>query len=414
MERLKDFKLEEHLGPAKKLFDYLYLAGLFFIVCAELMRTIYIFPDEYITVTVFFMELSPYILPLMFFRFLLSGAVKFDGPTVAVFGIMMTILYLKGIFHTADVDNIIMLSILVGGVNLEFRRVIKTVFAAQLFCFVSIPILYFMGVSATRIISFVRPDGTDRYAIGFLHPNQLAMQLFILIGLFFVLYFNKLRIWHFIAAEVLVIGAYLISDTRAGFVFTTILVAAFAVYSLLLRKKNFDLFNVKPLRWLAVGAFPFFTVISALMLPLAQFKRLDDISSLRLSYQMRAVNEVGLVLLRTSGNSPETDILLDNFYFYTAFYQGLIFLIAYLVIFTLLLRRLVDVNRPFALYVCALLCYFLVDHLFYWGAYTAIAPFVLTGRQFLTYTEGKPFFKKKTKVSDALPPETADEPIEAT
>jgi hypothetical protein len=407
VEKLKDFKIEESLGLTRKVFDWLYLGALFFIVCSEIMRTIFFFPGQVISVTVLFMSLSPYILPLLFFRFIISGAIKFNAQSVAVFSIMMAILYYYGLFHSAYSDSIIVLSLLVGGVNIPWRRVVKTVFAAQVLSVFLVPILYLAGLTATKVDLIYRTNGLPRYTVGFLHPNQIGMQTFIMIGLFFVLYFNRLRIWHFVVAELIAVGGYLLTYARAGLLFITIMIVAFAVYSFVLRKKNFDLFDVKPIRWLAILIFPFFTALSFLYIPLSASQTLDEISSLRLSYSARAFNEIGFVFIRMNNDDGLMgDILLDNMFLYLTYFQGVLFLLIYLVFFTLLQKRLVKVNRPLALYICALLCYCMIDHPFLWGAYAALAPLMLSNSEFLVYNEGKPlksyFTKKQKPVSETV------------
>ncbi|MDR0991637.1 MAG: hypothetical protein LBL87_01890 [Ruminococcus sp.] len=400
MERLKDLKIEESLGLAKKVFDWLYLGGLFFIVCSEIMRTISVFPNQNITVTILFMEFSPYILPLLFFRFILSGAIKFNAQSVTVFSIMMAILYYTNLFHTASDDNIIMLSLLVGGVNIPWRRIVKTVFAAQFLSVVLVPILYFAGVTATNVDMIYRTNGLPRYSIGFLHPNQIGMQTFMMIGLFFVLYINKLRIWHFLVAEVIAVVGYFISYARSGLLFITLMIVAFAVYTLVLRKKNFDLFDVKPIKLFATLIFPIFAALSFLYIPLAASKTLDDFSSLRFSYSARAMNEMGFQFITLNADEFLGDILLDNVFLNITFYHGVLFIIVYAILFTLLQKRLVKVNHPMALYICTLLCYCMIDHPIIWGGYAALAPLMLSDSEFLVYNEGKPlksYFTKKHK-----------------
>jgi hypothetical protein len=387
---IENLNITENIKPAQKLFDLIYLIGLFIVACSYTLKTIYIYPDSYITVQTVFLIIAPPLLAAMFFRFLISGAVNLNPQTVAVFGLSMALIYYYGFFEGASDPRVVMAVLAVGGVGLPVRNIIKTVFAAEVIGVIITPTAFFLGQTSMQFVKYFRLD-EQRFTFGYSHPNQLALRLFMVIVLFFYLYFDKLNIFHFLTAEALGIIMFILTDSRAGLLFITFAVLAFGIYKLLLTKKQFDILDKKFARIIAICAYPIFTAVSFLFIPLSKIKVLDNLSSGRMKFSAAAVSDFGISFISKIGEA-DNSYILDNFYIYTGVLEGLLFLIIYMVLFVLLTKRVIKVNRPLVILICLLACYMVFENIMRWGCLVPIAPLMLSGAAALTY-ERKPIAK---------------------
>lgn len=119
--------------------------------------------------------------------------------------------------------------------KIDFDRYIKYSFYIQTACVCFTILLSLSGLIGQGV--FVRGyDGTIRYALGFNHPNTLALLVFQWVCQYLYLKKDNAGIKRFIFASVLTLATYVFTDSNTGFIMTIIIIVCDFIYEKLFNK----------------------------------------------------------------------------------------------------------------------------------------------------------------------------------
>ena len=113
--------------------------------------------------------------------------------------------------------------------NVETRKIIKSLFLAQLLAFVIITSLSFYGVIENY--QLVRGSTNQiRNSIGFNHPNTAALKAFQLCMMYIYLMKSKLRLWHCVIIFLFGTIVYKYTNSNTSFYLTLLLTSLLILY----------------------------------------------------------------------------------------------------------------------------------------------------------------------------------------
>lgn len=205
--------------------------------------------------------------------------------------------------------------------NVNIKKIIKIIFYTKLFSTITMITLSSIGIIENEYFYHVR-DGieiTKRYCFGYLHPNIVQIQLFLLICMFDYLYEEKINAWTIIIITAINIILYHYTVSRTSFY----LIILFLFYRVLAKKIDFIKKNAYKI---AKYGFILFFVISITVALLYSYspiiRKLDLLLTGRIYYCKELITNFLPPLI---GNTSYGNILFDNSYFYLIYQGGIIF-----------------------------------------------------------------------------------------
>lgn len=146
-----------------------------------------------------------------------------------------TIIFLFSLYYNGKLNVVLMFMYMISLINIDYRKIIKYTFIAQLIAFILIVSLYYMQIIPERVL--YRINGIPRHSLGFWHPNSIGL-LFNSLVIQFLIYkknFNKILIFTFILGSSIIIYQFTNSRTTLALVLFIIL-----LYFILLKFFNND------------------------------------------------------------------------------------------------------------------------------------------------------------------------------
>jgi hypothetical protein len=190
----------------------------------------------------------------------------------------------------------------------------------------------------------------ERYALGMIHPNIFYLYYFICICLFICLN-RKLNLFGRFLILVLSYYVYTLTDTRAGFIVTILLLAVDFLFEKLDLQKN-KILKVILINLFSILTFGAFFVTKFLNRGQQVFDVFDSLMSHRLLMMQNFYETYGIKLFGNfvtyktieNGVVNNPDLILDNTYMYLLVDMGLIFTIFVCIIYYKLIKNLIDLN----------------------------------------------------------------------
>lgn len=199
--------------------------------------------------------------------------------------------------------------------NIKLSTIFKYGFRVMLIAFILTILAFFIfKFNYDKTLFQTSSSGRNtRYSLGFSHPNTAAA-LYNLIVLFYYSYKKKLNLSSFILFTVVEIAIYLLTDSRTGLLFYSIMMFTLFLNNFILFKKNwfyviYIIFAVCFIGSFVLGAF-------------FQNSWLNKLLSSRLYYINRVLHDshnIKELLLGRTYNYP-----IDNYYVNLVFEQGII------------------------------------------------------------------------------------------
>lgn len=147
-----------------------------------------------------------------------------------LFGILIASPSLISYFICGRDDLVVITTFIVGSIHTDFKRSLKTILRAQIISVLIIVILSVLGVIENGTFIAQRGDTVVRYALGFAHPNTLAMNVFQIIALIIYTHFEKLKSGHYFALCVLSFVIYFASHSRTSLYISLALIVIIFIY----------------------------------------------------------------------------------------------------------------------------------------------------------------------------------------
>lgn len=245
---------------------------------------------------------------------------------------------------------------LAGMKNVEVNDVFKKMYYVRLLTFVAVITLSLAGIIENEKISMWRSGGiSERYSLGFGHPNTLHLTFFILVALYMYNKYEKLKILDYSIIIVLNLTLYQFSVSRTGMIVTMLLVVFFLISKI--KGVNKIIIKLPIIIFIILLIFSFATGL--LYGKVRIMDKLNDILNGRVAYSHYYLQTYGFSLFG-SNTKNDTNALFDNGYLYMYVQFGIIGLaylsILYLKIFKKIMKTL-DVKKA-VLSICFLIYIF--------------------------------------------------------
>jgi len=230
--------------------------------------------------------------------------------------------------------------LLISTLSFNFETLIKNDFRIKLFLTCSNVLLDFCDLTQTKL--FVRPDGTIRYTLGFVHPNTFGFYAMILVLEFFYLNREKKSIKPYLFSILMFILNWKISDSR-----TSAIIILFVIFYNLIRrnnKLNSILYN-RIIKRIVTYSFFILTVISIFLgisynMHNSVTEKMNEILSYRpQNYELYLSNYP----IKVTGNELPNSVkgkFLDNSYLLLLINLGLLQYLVYAYLITETFRKL--------------------------------------------------------------------------
>lgn len=245
---------------------------------------------------------------------------------------------------------------LAGMKNVEVNDVFKKMYYVRLLTFVAVITLSLAGIIENEKISMWRSGRiSERYSLGFGHPNTLHLTFFILVALYMYNKYEKLKILDYSIIIVLNLTLYQFSVSRTGMIVTMLLVVFFLISKI--KGVNKIIIKLPIIIFIILLIFSFATGL--LYGKVRIMDKLNDILNGRVAYSHYYLQTYGFSLFG-SNTKNDTNALFDNGYLYMYVQFGIIGLaylsILYLKIFKKIMKTL-DVKKA-VLSICFLIYIF--------------------------------------------------------
>lgn len=113
---------------------------------------------------------------------------------------------------------------IIGMKGIEIKKIFALILKIRLFTFTLIILLSSIGVIENNVMRMYRQDKfVTRNALGYLHPNILHVQFFLISVLIVYIYYEKIKVKHIILIEILNVILYSYSVSNTGFLVTSFL-----------------------------------------------------------------------------------------------------------------------------------------------------------------------------------------------
>ena len=240
--------------------------------------------------------------------------------------------------------------------DMNFEKIVKYCFYCNLVMYVII----IMG-SIFKIIpnwTYSR-EFSIRYSMGYSYPTLTSTYLFILLLMRFYMKKGKKESWEIMLELLLASLVFYLTDSKTGFILSIIIILAETIIIVFKLPKNKErtrnsvskiCITIMPI---IVVCFTFFLVIQYSNKTVIGIKA-DRIMSERLKYTEKAINDYGIPLfgkqIKWQGWGGYRYVELENFeynfvdiaYFKMIFDKGIIFLIIYLALYSLYMKKIYD------------------------------------------------------------------------
>ena len=240
--------------------------------------------------------------------------------------------------------------------NVDTNDVFKKMYYVRIVSFFAIIALSLLGIIENEKISMWRNgEVSERYSLGFEHPNMLHLTFFLLIALYVYNNYEKLTIFHYGVITGLNLILYHFSVSRTGMIVTMLLIVLGVVSKF--KKLNKIIVKLPIIIFIVLLMFSFAT--GMLYGKIGFMDRVNDILTGRVAYSHYYLQTYGFSLF---GNNikNDTNASFDNGYLYMYIQFGIIGLaylsILYLKIFKKIIREF-DIKKAI-LSICFLIYIF--------------------------------------------------------
>lgn len=271
---------------------------------------------------------------------------------LGVFGIITVLVFLTNKSRVILISQFILI---MSSKNIDIRNIFKINLFTRLFTIIIVAILAILNIIPNELDLkyYYYNEGIIVYGnpLGFLHPNGLYWNLFVIFACLIYLYFDKLKVVHILLLMGISYIFYLITLSRTGFICALILFILYFIF------KKIDI-NIK----ISKICLTFFYSIIALInviFPIyysSSYEIMVKISKL-LSGRLYWANKIyQLFGIKLWGNSIpySSDLILDNLYSYLLFDHGVVFFILLCIGFTLLSRKLLRYGYKKEIFIIAI------------------------------------------------------------
>lgn len=285
---------------------------------------------------------------------------RFSIKEIIIYMIILTIsIFIVVQTHYFVVFDILIVTLSSKGIN--FNTIVKIVFTYVLSLTILTIILSIFGKIDN--IQYVR-NGKVRNSFGMSYTTILGARIFYLIIMYCYIKRNSFKIYDYILLIIIAIWVDKMCDARLSVVTIILMVISMLIYSLLKDKslKNYKLFSFLMVYSPVIAAI--FTVVTSYFYSPNNkyFLFLDKLLSTRLQLGKQAFNNYSVKLfgqnIQMYGNGGYSNrevgykyFFIDSSYLYALFCYGLVFLIIYLIITTLFLKKCYKQNNLFLLIV---------------------------------------------------------------
>ena len=260
-------------------------------------------------------------------------------------------------FLTTKTPTLLLTCLCLSGMkNVETDDVLKKMYYVRTVTFFAVITLSLLGIIENEKISMWRNGGvSERYSLGFGHPNTLHLTFFILVALYIYNRYEKLNVFHYIIIIGLNLIIYHFSVSRTGMIVTMLLL----VFCMISKFRAINKIILK---------LPIVIFVSLLFISFATgllygkvgiMDKINDILNGRVAYSHYYLQTYGFSLF---GNNAKNDAnaLFDNGYLYMYIQFGIVGFIylssLYLRIFKRIIEK-IDVKKAI-LSICFLIYIF--------------------------------------------------------
>lgn len=266
--------------------------------------------------------------------------------------IIFAVYYFSGMKYEYLFFNILAI---IGIKNKSMKKIMKIIFIIYVSCLLIHIILLSTGIINNKVFLKISSGKViTTHLFGFTHGNTAFTILFTLICSLIYYKFNKLRIWHLIALEIISLLLYLAFRARTGIIIITIFLVGTAIFKLVRNKKNtilkiFSTIQIITVPTLFIGTYLLSTTFYNTKLSNIINKFITD----RIKISNIYFEAVPLSLLPQNFDLIK-DLSFDNMYSFILCSFGLIFTIAIIIVFILLYINLLKKKRYFDIFILTL------------------------------------------------------------
>lgn len=203
---------------------------------------------------------------------------------IALLGIIGSISY----FAMGDEWALRIIMMVIAAKEIPFRRLIKYTFYVTLAATICIVILSLLGVlgQAVDIRDYGRGEVEARWCLGFSHANNIHGTIWYLVSLSLYLYYEKTKLWHYIALTLGNGGFYLLTGSRTGFLLVQLVILAFLTVRYVKKLKEYKWIYLVGL--LTIMAVSLFSAVAAKYGPMGEFlSAMDQALTGRITWAVR-------------------------------------------------------------------------------------------------------------------------------
>ena len=210
---------------------------------------------------------------------------------------------------------------LIGLKNIDINKMFKNILNIRVFTFILTIFLSSIGIMNNVVSNVWKTDHlVTRYSLGYLHSNTLHLSLFLIVSLIIYIYFDKIKVKHYLLIMLVNIIIYRYSICRTGFIaIVMLLFLHFIVKNNQIIKKNISKV-VLPLLLIVI----FVSFFSGLMYNKIELvNKLNSIVTGRIAYSNYYLTNYSASLFGHN-ISNDTNAIIDNGYILLYIQYGIV------------------------------------------------------------------------------------------
>lgn len=209
---------------------------------------------------------------------------------------------------------------IIGLKNIDVKKMLKAILNIRVITFITITTLAILGFIDKGEMIMWRNNVMDiRFSLGYLHPNSLHLSLFLIIALFILCYYKKLKPKHYgfmIMANIITYG---FSVSRTGLITTFLLIILAFITTLKQEKTNKYIINSCNYVYIILLVL---SILTSLLFPYSHIiENLSAILNGRIEYGAKFIQKYGITLFGSNLNNE--NMIIDNSYLYMLIQYGI-------------------------------------------------------------------------------------------
>ena len=241
---------------------------------------------------------------------------KYDKKRLIVFSSIFSLGFINFIAFDGSISVFTIAIILIASYSIDYKKMLIHTIFSSFISYVFVMISSILGiidtVKITRWLNTLIWSGEfSRESIGFLHPNQIPLMYFYIVGMCIIYLKNKINIKHTTIMLLINFVIFYYCNARTPF----ILVILLLILTLFIDKIKSYLYLLPDFTILFCISAYVFSIVSALLYPYFEFmKRLDVISNHRISSAYLAIINTGISFFGKGKNAGTKSADITNIF----------------------------------------------------------------------------------------------------